>query len=131
MARLLTVNESLDRIVELDGAPVELEGMLGVQPEGYFLGHYPPSARKSDYVIANRRYPPFIILAFGNGSLQPNRDALERWIGQPVRVDGVLHSTPLPRADDPVEYLGLVTPGRITPYSIRRLTKVERRQNDA
>jgi hypothetical protein len=132
MTNPLAVNDALDRIAELDGTPIELEGILGVEPEGYHLLHYPKVERKPDYLdVSGRSYPPSVILAFGNGSLQPNVDTLSRWIGKRVRVHGVLHSTPLPRGDEQTILTGLVTPARIEPYSVQRLTSDERRGHGA
>ena len=132
MTNPLTINEALDRITELNGMPVELEGILASEPEGYHLLHYPKAERKPDYLdLSGHRYPPSVILAFGNGSLQPNQKALGRWLGKRVRVHGVLHSTPLPRGDEQTLFMGLVTPARIEPYSVQRLTSDERREHGA
>jgi hypothetical protein len=129
MTNPLSVNEALDRITELNGMPVELEGILAVEPEGYHLLHYPNAERKPDHVdLSQRRYPHSVILAFGSGSLQPNQIALQRWIGKRVRVHGVLHSTPLPKGDEETVLMGLYTPARIEPYSVQRLTAEERRE---
>jgi hypothetical protein len=132
MANPLNVNEVLDRITSLDGAPVELEGVLAAEPEGYHLLHYPHSERKPDFVdLSHRSYPPSVILAFGTGSLQPNQEALSKWLGKRVRVHGILRSTPLPKGDEQTIHMGLVTPARIEPYSVQRVTAEERREHDA
>jgi hypothetical protein len=132
MTNPLAVNDALDRIGELDGMPVELEGILAEEPEGYHLLHYPKLERKPDYFdLSGRSYPPSVVVAFGNGSLQPNDKALSRWVGKRVRVHGVLYSTPLPRGDERTIFMGLVTPARIEPYSVQRLTSEERREHGA
>jgi hypothetical protein len=132
MTNPFAVNYALDRIVELDGTPIELEGILAVEPEGYHLLHYPKVERKPDYFdLSGRSYPPSVILAFGSGSLQPNHRVLSGWIGKRVRVHGVLHSTPLPRGDEQTVFMGLITPARIEPYSVQLLTADERREHGA
>lgn len=127
MTHPLAINSALDQLVELDGMPVELEGVLAVEPEGYQLLHYPKAERRPAYRDGHRSYPPTVLLAFGNGSLQPNRNALTRWLGKRVRVHGILRSTLLPRSYENMDVFGLVMPASIEPYSIQRLTAGERR----
>jgi hypothetical protein len=131
MTHPLAINNALDRLAELDGMPVELEGVLAMEAEGYQLLHYPKGERRADYSDGHRSYPPTVLLAFGNGSLQPNRDALSRWLGKRVRVHGLLRSTLLPRSYENIDVLGLVTPVSIEPYSIQRLTAGERNDTHA
>jgi hypothetical protein len=131
MTHPLSINNALDKLVELDGMPVELEGVLAVEAEGYQLLHYPKAERRPDYTDGHRSYPPTVLLAFGTGSLQPNREALSRWLGKRVRVHGILRSTRLPRSYEKMDVFGLVTPASIEPYSIQRLTAEERRDTQA
>ena len=131
MTHPLAINHALDKLAELDGMPVELEGILAVEPEGYRLLHYPKAERRPDYTDGHRSYPPAVVLAFGHGSLQPNQNALTRWLGKRVRVHGVLRSTLLPRSYEGVDVFGMVMPASIEPYSIQRLTAGERRDDDA
>jgi len=131
MTHPLAINHALDRLAELDGMPIELEGILAVEPESYQLLHYPQAERRPGYKDGRRIYPPVVVLAFGNGSMQPNRSALTRWLGKRVRVHGVLRSTLLPRSYENMDVFGLVTPASIEPYSIQRLTAEERRNDGA
>jgi hypothetical protein len=131
MTHPLAINHALDRLAELDGMPIELEGILAAEPEGYQLLHYPKSERRPAYKDGGRSYPPIVVLTFGNGGMQPNESALTRWLGKRVRIHGVLHSTLLPRSYENMDVFGLVTPASIRPYSIQRLTAEERRENGA
>jgi hypothetical protein len=58
MTHPLAINHALDRLAELDGMPIELEGILAVEPEGYQLLHYPQAERRPDYKDGRRIYPP-------------------------------------------------------------------------
>lgn len=51
-----SVNQALDELVELDGKPVELEGILDLEPEGYHLLHYPKAVRLTATSNMNRAY---------------------------------------------------------------------------
>jgi hypothetical protein len=127
MTNPIAINLALDQIAELDGQPVELEGILQQQSDGYYLTHYPSADRRSEYTSGNRDYPPAIVLAFGSGSVRPNQSTLSRWIGRRVRVHGVIRSTLLPHEDN-TDYFGLIAPASIEPYSVQRLTAEERRE---
>jgi hypothetical protein len=91
MTHPLAINHVLDRLAELDGMPIELEGILAAEPEGYQLLHYPKSERRPAYKDGGRSYPPIVVLTFGNGGMQPNESALTRWLGKRVRIHGMLH----------------------------------------
>ncbi len=130
-----SVNEALDLLDSLNGQPVEIEGILVIEPEGYELLHYPRAERRATSSEGEVAFKSSFWLAFGNGGLQPNHTALARWQGKRVRVHGVIHTT----ENRPV-YGALGTggfglhgfwPAEIECYSIQRVTAEERRENDA
>lgn len=124
-----SVNEVLDNLVALGGQPVELEGILEVHPEGYELRHYPKSERRGEVEAGGASYQPAFWVAFGAGSLRPNRQALARWVGKRVRIHGVVEAPSAPEASG---LLGGFGPygcwlAAIEPYSIQRVTAEDRR----
>jgi len=135
MTAPLPINEVLNRLSELDGVPVQLEGILAIHAEGYEIKHYPRAERRHEYVDGESSYQSGVWLAFGDGSIQPNVSALSRWNGKRVRISGVIHSlSSLPS-------LGWVGKGGFGPwgfwpaevetYSIQRVTAEERREDGA
>ena len=89
----LTINQALERLNALDGQPVELEGILDASHGGgYELLHYPKVERATSYDRNDSRYRSALWLAFGDGSLRPNHEALSRWCGKRVRVHGVIRT---------------------------------------
>lgn len=134
MTSPLTINQAFERLAELDGRPLELEGILVAHDYGgYELLHYPSSEWLTCYVVGKAEYPPAIWLAFGNGSLKPNQEAFTRWSGKRVRVHGVLRSVHALR-----EIAGLgkggfgpsgFWPAVFETYILQRLTAEERRQS--
>jgi hypothetical protein len=135
MKAVRTVNEALDLLDSLDGQPVQIEGVLVIEPEGYELVHYPKVERRvassEDGVVIRSSF----CLAFGNGSLQPNQKALARWQGKKVRVHGVIHTPELRPAYGSLGKGGFgphgFWPAEIECYSVQRVTAEERRENDA
>ena len=135
MSTTRPVNEVLDQLAELDGTPVQLEGVLQVHEEGYEVQHYPKAQRRPQYTENSHSYQAGIWLAFGTGSIQPNAIALKRWQGKRVRVSGFIRSlASLP----PFGSLGKggfgpwgFWPAEIETYSVQRVTAEERRENDA
>ena len=133
MTNTLTINQVFERLAELDGQPLELEGVLTADDSGgYELLHYPNSDRISCFVDAGIEYRRSIWLGFGNGSLQPNKDALQRWSGKRVRVHGVMRSiSALPI----IGSLGKggfgpwgLWPAEVEAYILQRVTAHERRE---
>mgnify|MGYP000169674824 FL=1 len=129
MQACLSVNHIIDQIHTLDGMPVEIEGILGAESERYYLLHYPQAERKDRLSLQGYdHYFSAIGLSFGRGSIQPNFKVLNRWIGKRVRVHGKVQSTLLEGHELLFDWLGLVTPVCLEPYSIQRLTAQQRRQ---
>ena len=127
------VNEVLDRLTELDGKPVLLEGVLQVHEEGYEVQHYPKAERRPQHAEDCHSYQAGIWLAFGNGSIQPNGVALKRWQGKRVRVSGVIRSlASLPSFGGSLGKGGFgpwgFWPAEIEAYSVQRVTAEERRE---
>lgn len=88
---MLSVNELIDRLPELDGQPVEVTGLLTFEFENTSIGHFPKAQRRE---ITEEIEPPYyqssVWLTFGSGSIQPNDNVLSRWTGKRVLVTGVL-----------------------------------------
>jgi hypothetical protein len=128
-----SVNDVLAQLATLNDQPVQVEGILRLQSEGFELLHYPKAERQFGPVEGEHQYQPSIWLGFGNGSLQPNTEALERWVGKRVRIYGVINSY---LALPPFGSLGRggfgpwgFWPAQIEPYSVQRVTAEERREN--
>lgn len=124
MTAHLSVNAVLDRIGELDGQPVEIEGVLGPPAfDGdYELLHYPKAERRD----ANASF----LLMFGHGSIQPNRLTLARWVGKRVRVHGVAYSgdDQAGRESERFDAWFEFRP-HVEVYSIQRVTSEQRKEN--
>ena len=134
MTSALTINQVFEKLAEFEGQPLEIEGVLIADDSGgYELLHYPNSARISCFVDGETEYRQSVWLAFGSGSLQPNKDALQRWSGKRVRVHGVMRSViALPT----IEGLGKggfgpwgFWPAEVEAYILQRVTAEERREN--
>lgn len=91
-----SVNQLLDELPSTQGNPIEVEGILNIQPEGYELLHYPKSERRANDEVSGPIYRSSVWLAFGNGSIQPNHSALAHWFGKRVRVHGIVQTTSNP-----------------------------------
>jgi hypothetical protein len=95
MTQHISVNDTLDRINELAGRPVEVEGVLDSSFDSclgrseYWLLHYPKAERRTAATAPQSTKPSRLWLAFGDGSLRPNPVALTRWDGKRVRVLGI------------------------------------------
>jgi hypothetical protein len=129
MTNPITINHVLDRLPELSGRPVELEGVLVSDGGHYQVLHYPKSERRTEHTDGQLSYAPSVVLEFGDGSSQPNKVALSRWQGKRVRVHGILKARLLPREYAGMDIFGIIYPGSIEPYSIQRLTADERRKS--
>jgi hypothetical protein len=134
MTSPLTINEVFEQLAELDGQPLELEGILIADDSGgYEILHYPNSARIPCFIDGETEYRQSIWLAFGNGSLQPNKDALQRWSGKRVRVHGVMRSiSTLPT----IKGFGKggfgpwgLWPAEVEAYILQRVSADERREH--
>lgn len=133
MTSALTINQVFERLANLEGQPLEMEGVLIADDSGgYELLHYPNSARISCFIDGETEYRQSIWLKFGSGSLQPNKDALQRWSGKRVRVHGVMRSV---IALSRVEGLGKggfgpwgFWPVELEAYILQRVTAEERRE---
>ena len=128
-----SVNDVLAHLGALDEQPLELEGILEAHPEGFELLHYPKSERIAGPQDGDHQYQAGVWVGFGGGSLQPNRDALNRWVGKRVRIHGILSSY---LSLQPVGSFGRggfgpwgFWPAQIEPYSVQRVTAEERREN--
>ena len=53
---MLSVNEVIDRLPELDGQPVEVTGLLTFEFENTSLGHFPKAERRD---ITEEIEPPY------------------------------------------------------------------------
>ncbi len=133
MTNPLAINLALERHAELDGMPVELEGILVSHTEGYELVHYPASERTTQFVAGETDYRPCVWLAFGNGSLQPNHAALTRWCGKRVRVHGIFRSVVDLLFDERLGTGGFgpwgFWPVEIEPFVLQRVSSSERKEN--
>ncbi len=132
MTNPLTINQVFERLAELDGQPVALEGILMADDGGgYELLHYPSADRVLTYLEGETAYRAAICLGFGTGSVQPNRKVLTRWSGKRVRVHGVLHSV---LALPDIAALGKgfgpwgFWPVELEAYTVQRVTADERRE---
>lgn len=94
MTNPIPINHALDQLTELNGRPVELEGVLVSEHGQYQLLHYPKAERRPEHKDGLLGYEPSVVLEFRNGSIQPNHAALARWQGKRVRVHGILRAGP-------------------------------------
>lgn len=129
---VISVNGLIEQLAELDGQPVQVEGVLVLEPEGYELQHYPKSERLTTRTLFDSEYRASTWIAFGDGGLKPNHATLERWIGKRVRVVGIVKTI---ASLSPVGALGRggfgpwgFWPVQIEPYSVQRVTADERRE---
>ena len=90
MTNQLSVNEALDHLDRLNGAPVIVRGILHFEFEHIALWHYPKAERRDT--------EPFgwasssIWLSTGSGSVQFNESGLKQLHGHRVAVSGTLHA---------------------------------------
>jgi hypothetical protein len=131
-----SVNQLLDELNSVEDAPIEVEGVLNAQPEGYELLHYPKSERRGNDEVEEPIYRSNVWLAFGNGSLQPNHSALARWLGKRVRVHGIVQTASSPLPSREFHHHGGFGPygfwlAQLEVYSIQRVTAEARRESGA
>lgn len=130
MAQPRSVNDTLDRIDELRGHAVEVEGVLDVVfvphlgLHEYGLLHYPAAERgRASGPARGER----LFLEFGTGSIRPNEVALARWEGKRVRVHGVAWPPEVSIVAGLSDAAGAYSP-RLDVYSIQRVTSGQRRE---
>jgi hypothetical protein len=133
MTQHRTVNQTLDQLEELHGQPVEIEGILGIKPEGYELLHYPKAERRPDNGNEGPIHESSLWLAFGSGSIKPNPSVLSRWEGKRVRIHGVVYSAKSLPVVKGFEGHGGFGPwgfwrAQVEPYSIQRVTSEQRKE---
>jgi hypothetical protein len=129
-----TVNDTLARLDELSGQPLEVEGVLGSSLDDglggrhYWLLHYPKAERAPEGRSLPAPSAGGLWLAFGDGSLRPNATALARWEGKRVRIHGIAWtprtSAPAGGLDDRAAYHP-----HLEVYSIQRVTSQQRRED--
>lgn len=81
---ILSVNEALDRAVQLDGSCVVIEGILNFEFENISLDHWPKAER------VKTPHSSSIWLDEEGGPFGFNEDVLTRWAGKRVVVLGTL-----------------------------------------
>lgn len=132
MSQHISVNDTLDRISELAGSPVEVEGVLDSSFDGclgrseYWLLHYPKAERRTAATTPQSVQPSRLWLAFGDGSLRPNPVALTRWNGKRVRVQGI--AWPARTASEDLFAGNSVYYAHLEVYSIQRLASEQRKE---
>ena len=94
MADSLSVNEALDQLVNLDGQPVAVHGILHFEFEHIAIWHYPKAERRDIDTFGSASSS--IWLSTGSGSVQFNERGLEKLHGHRVSVLGTLYA-PDPR----------------------------------
>lgn len=117
MSTALSINAAIDRLSELNGQPVEVEGLLHFEFEDTSLWHWPKAERRGGAPEGDGFTNSSLWLAFGSGSLQPNEKVLSSWSGKRVRVSGILRG---PSPQSGCGHLG-GWPAEIEPYSIERV----------
>ena len=114
MGAALQVNQAIDRIAELAGSPVAIDGLLSFEFENMSLEHLPKGERRDDL---SHGYASSVWLAFSGGSMEPNETLLRRWSGKRVRVTGILHA---PGPDGGCGHMSMWR-AEVQPYSIERV----------
>ena len=125
-----SVNQIFNEFCSTNGSPVEVEGILNLQPEGYELLHYPKAERRDSEKIEGSS----VWLVFGNGAIQPNHSALSRWLGKRVRAHGILKTcSNLVESREFHQHGGYGPYGlwlaQLEVYSIQRVTSEVRKEN--
>lgn len=132
MTQHTSVNDVLDHVAEMLGAPAEVEGVLNASFAGhlgtheYWLLHYPKTERRSEGGHGQSEKQSRLLLEFGDGSIRPNSAALARWEGKRVRVHGILRpaKTPAALSDVSSAYYS-----HLEVHSLQRVTSEQRRED--
>jgi hypothetical protein len=127
------VSDVLERLEDLHGTAVQVEGVLTTSRSGtgggYELLHYPGAERQE----LNDPQQFKLWLEFGTGSIKPNNTVLTRWIGKRVRVHGIA-CRPKYLLNPSVE-CSMSDPScwqaHLEVYSVQRVTSEQRRQRGA
>jgi hypothetical protein len=90
MADSLSVNEALDQLDRLDGAPLAIHGILHFEFEHVAIWHHPRAERLGADPFGQVSFS--ISLSTGSGSVQLNERGLEKLNGHRVSVLGTLHA---------------------------------------
>ena len=115
---VLSVNEVIDRLPELDGRSIEVTGLLTFEFENTSIGHFPKAERRDiTEEVEPSYYQSSLWLAFGSGSVQPNEKVLSSWAGKRVLVTGILRGPSGPFGCGHFSGWGC----EIEPYSIERV----------
>jgi hypothetical protein len=128
-----TVGDILERLEELHGMPVQVEGVLTTSRSGvgggYELLQYPGTERPK--LSDPQQFK--LWLEFGTGSIKPNNTVLTRWIDKRVRVHGIA-CRPKCLLNPAVE-CSMSDPScwqaHLEVYSVQRVTSEQRRQRGA
>jgi hypothetical protein len=131
MTQPLAVNQVLDRLTELNGMPVEIEGILERGYGGYSIAHYPKAQGRDRHIDGAMTYKANIEVRFGEGSIQPTITVLARWLWKRVRIHGQIQVNLLPQHYATVDSFANFSPAWIEPYSIQRVTADQRRDHRA
>ena len=127
-----SVNDCLDRLAEMVGTPLEVEGVLTSTPASdlrgheYWLSHYPKAERRPEAPGNSSAQGSRLLLEFGDGSIRPNPEALARWGDKRVRVHGIVRpaKTPMALSDGSSAYCI-----HLAVYSVQRVTSEQRRED--
>ena len=85
MDHLLSVNEALARLAELNGQDVCVEGILSFSFDDVCISHFPAGEQRDNYQSS-------IWLIVGNGALGFDQEVCRRLSGRRVVVEGTLGS---------------------------------------
>ena len=138
MSSYLSVNDTLRKLEELCGLPVQVEGILTASYNGtirgYALLHFPSVERRAFNDESSQVQQVSLWLEFGVGSVQPNRPVLARWLGKRVRVHGIAQGPKYLRSPE-VECAMSSDPScwqaHLEVYSVQRITSEQRKQHGA
>jgi hypothetical protein len=79
----LSVNQALERVAELEGQDISVQGILSFEFEDVCISHFPVGERKEGCRSS-------IWLSVGHGALGFDQDLCRRLIGKRVVVEGTL-----------------------------------------
>lgn len=125
-----SVNQAFDEFASTNGSPLEIEGILNLQSEGYELLHYPKAERRDSGRVERLS----VWLVFGNGAIQANNSALSHWIGKRVRAQGIFKTSANLLPSHEFHHHGGFGPyglwlAQLEVYSIQRVTSEVRKES--